>query len=199
MKIFPQGQNLIRVIYPKRVYLRVKMKNLPELKQIQYVQGNGSGHTVKRRSNMLEAGGTGGDRWVGTRGEWKHRLWAGVALTLTHTHTAVCLSDCQCGFLPHVHTQTKTHLSISLPLLPPLTFPFLLLVLAPSCFLCLCTQTNQSSFDLLEMSLASERHSECDEWVEGGGGLLDALEMQDGWYGGAFSAKKLLSNSRAHY
>ncbi len=89
------------------------------------------------------------------------------------------------------HTQ-KTHLATSLPLLPPLTFPFLC---SFSRSLCLCTQTNQSSFDLLEMSLASERHFECDEWDEGGGrthwksGMADTVTP--------FSAERVLSNSRA--
>ena len=43
----------------------------------------------------------------------------------------------------------------------------------PSHSLCLQIQTNQSSFDLLETSLAGERHFECDESVEGEGGLSE--------------------------
>lgn len=137
-------------------------------------------------------------------GEWalegSESIICGLEL-FTHAQ-AVWLSACltaSVSFLARTPSQTKTHLAISLLLLPPLTFPFLSLALAPSCFFCLCTQTNQSSFDLLEMSLAGEKHSECDEWAEGGGGLLeDALEMQDWWYCGAFSAEEVLSNSRAH-
>lgn len=91
--------------------------------------------------------------------------------------------------------------------LPPQSFPFRLRLLAPSRSLCLCTQTNQSSFDLLEMSLASERHFECDEWgwegageEEGLGGAGGCVGIAgNGWYDGAFSAGKVLLKSRAHY
>lgn len=113
---------------------------------------------------------------------------------------SACLSDCRRDSV--IHTNANTHLGISLPRLPPLVFSFSFGSRSlPSHSLCLQTQTNQSSFDLLEMSLAGERHFECDESVEGEGGLSeDASGERDGRYGGvSFQLRKLPSNSRAHY
>lgn len=196
--------NSIQLYYLSKVCLfKNQDGNFFEVKQTKYFQCNYSGHTVQRRLNMLvkkryteeaEAGA-----WA--RGEWKHRLWARVAHTQTPAQAvwlAICLSDWLVEWVFGTHT--KTNLSISLSLLLTLSFPFLLLLFAPSRSLCLCTQTNQSSFDLLEMSLASERHFECDEWDEGGEGLPeDASKEQDGRYSGANSAEEVLLNSLAHY
>lgn len=113
---------------------------------------------------------------------------------------SACLSDCRRDSV--IHTNANTHLGISLPRLPPLVFSFSFGSRSlPSHSLCLQTQTNQSSFDLLEMSLAGERHFECDESVEGEGGLSeDASGEWDGRYGGvSFQLRKLPSNSRSHY
>lgn len=101
--------------------------------------------------------------------EWKHRLWARVHHTQTHTQ-AVWLSIRLSGWLVvwDTHTQsTPQHQSSSTP--TSRLFLFFLLLLAPLRSLCLRIQTNQSSFDLLEMSSASEKHFECDEWAGGGG------------------------------
>lgn len=172
------------------IYLRVKVKTSQRTDKILllllfwlYCAGDWICFIIKGQTAQAETG-----KWTLGRMRGIDNIVCGLEL-ITYT-----LQLCGCLFV----CLTDTHFGICLPLLPSLSF--LSLLLAPLCSLCLCTQTNQSSFDLLEMSLASETHFECDEWVEGGGGLLeDTLEERDGQNGVSFSAEKVLSNSSAHY
>lgn len=154
---------------------------------------------------MGKVDSTGWDRWVNARGsekEWKHRLWSWGDGTYT---LKLCgcfgFSGCWSLWRAHTlaHTQTHTLISVFIDYHLCLFLFFCSFSLPSALFASVHKQINLPSTCWRWAWLVRGILSVMNRLSEGGGLLEDVLEGWNGQYGGAFSAEKVLSNSRAHY